>query len=982
MKAILALVVVAAVALGSFFLFREKAPKTPMEGPDLIQDPLETVGKSSLETKGRTDEPSPKRKTVPGREEETEGDPVDADYQAALTGLRGRVLWASSKKPVAGVRIEAFELGSGFFSQTVGGEFPGFLKSFEPKVSVTTDKEGRFLLKGLERNEFFGLLIGPGTDKRAFRMVDRTMAAGETEELDDILLEDRGSLKGIVVGPDQKPLRGARVYALDVPRIAFDFGLSGYDPEGLMVSQSSYRSFATALPSFVKKLEKKLPFGITQTGPKGSFHIGGLRKGQTSILIVAPDLVRTIKTTTIRPGKERDLGRIVLKEGQEISGRIIDAEGKPLAGVRVSVTPKSPISVSFGRKPKRSDPQGRFRFKGLGRGQHYVLTKSSEDLPWALHGPYRPGDKIEIRNKKTYDRKIIVQGVGGTMIPSASFKLSLDIGGDVPPELLDSGLRTKQHLKKTDKPGIWLLHGVPEGRYALRVTAKGFAPYKARFRLGPKEKGKTILCKLLKGVGVTILAQNRSGKPVSSTRIYFRSQRTRGTILLGRTGKDGTLKVPLVPPTKGAFIARHPRYAFGATPVPRPVNGSTYRVVLPNPGRIQGRIFNSATSEKKPYTLFAEPSWTIRKNIGDLLMPRFTVSRIDGQFSIGGLQPGEYRVMPFIDLGKASSLGDLFTLQRQAMMLARNRQKVIVPEGGVVQLNMDLAGKKTRKGTGKISGYFRIDGKAAGGRDLAIWGYSNQRITTQADGSFQFTQLPKGRFTIAVFGDKDTFRSQMVGSKSVTLKDGEQKIVNFEISLGLIEGEILDPQGNPYDRAQLSLQTMGKDPAWISVFTDDQGKFRQKVHFGNWRITLGWNERRKAGFSLPPKMIQVNSKIPVKVRLKGIAHQPIQGTISLDFSKVRGEWMEEAKKNPPPKAYFQGTSYWQIPLNKDGSPSPLDGKKHSLGDYRIYAYGKGGVWKSKPLKITPANHSALEIVLFPPTRYTKPKRQKKQKTRK
>ena len=568
------------------------------------------------------------------------------------------------------------------------------------------------------------------------------------------------------------------------------------------------------------------------------------------------------------------------------------------------------------------------------------------------------------------------------MIPSATFKLTLDMGGDVPPELFDAGIRTKNHIKKTDKPGIWKLFGLPAGRYALGVTVKGFAPFKQRFRLGKKVKGTRILCKLLKGVGVTILAQNRRGRPVSSARIYFRSRRTRGTIILGRTGKEGALKVPMVPPSKGVFIARHPRYAFGALPVPLPVNGATYRVVLPNPGRIEGRVFNSATSEKKAYTLFANPSWVVRKNIGDLLMPRFTVSRLDGQFSIGGLQPGEYRIMPFIDVGKVSSVGELFALQQRAMMLGSTRTKVIVPEGGVARINMDLAGKNQKKGTGQISGFVRIDGKAGAGRAITVWGNGNRGVTTKADGSFQVNHLPKGRFQVIVMGDNSNLRSQSIASRSVTLKDGEQKIVNFDISLGVIEGQILDPQGHPFDRAQLSLQSKGKDPAWISVITDDQGKFRQKVHYGKWILTLGWSERRKAGFTLPPKMIQVSSKEPVKVQMKGVANRRILGTISLDFSKVHEDWIEEAKKNRPAQVYFQGKNWWQTPLSKNEGPSPLDGKKHPLGTYTLSAYARGGAWTSKAVKITPENHLSLRILLSPPKKYTQPKRQKKQKPRK
>ena len=979
MKATLALVFIATVLLGSIFLFGGGSKKKAITDPGLIKGTLELEEKNSLETKRKTENENINRKTLSEGKNKAGDIPVDSSYAASLTGLRGRILWESSKKPVVGVKVEAFELGTGFSTRSWNGEFPGFLSSFEPKVSVTTDKEGRFHLKGLERDEFFGLLIGAGTDKRAFRMVDRTAAPGETEELDDILLKDRGSLRGIVLGPNQKPLKGAKIYALDIPRIAFDFGLSGYDPDGLMVSQSSGRSFVTPLPPFIKKLEKKLPFGMTKTAEDGSFHIGGLRKGQTSILIISPNLVRTVKTTTIRPGKTRDLGRIILKEGEQIRGRVLDEQGKPSAQVLVSVTPKSPISTGFGRKPKLTDPNGTFQFKGLERGQHYVLVRWSEDFPWTLHGPYRPGDKIEIRSKTLFSKSVIVQGNHGALIPSAEFHLAQDFGEDFPPELFQPNLPTKNHLKKTEKPGVWTLYGLPAGRYTLRISAKGFAPFKARFIMGKKERSKKLICKLQKGVSITALILNRSGRPVSSARVYFRNYSTWGFILLGRTGKTGTLRIPIVPQAQGTMIGRHPRYALGATSIPLPVDGSTYKIILPNPGRIQGRIFDSTSTDKKSYTLFIEPGWTTRKVFRDLLLPRFTVTQLDGRFDIGGLQPGEYRIMPFINIGKITSIADAYTLGQQGRILFRKRTKVMVPEGGTVRTAIDLGKKNGKKGTGQISGFVRVDGKTSAGRTLMLWGNARRIAATKTDGSYTFSNLPAGRFNIVVQEKNGSFQEQAIANKSITLKNNEQKILNFDITLGVIEAQILDPKGNPLERVQLSLRASGKDPGWVSVFTDAEGKFRRRVHYGEWSIGLGWKER-KATFSLPQTIIKVQSKRPVKVRIQAIESPSLHGSITLDFSKIHPDWREEARNSPPTQAYFQGkVHYWSIQLKKNGSRTPLEGQKHPYGKYRVFAYGGGGTWRGE-VQITPENHAALNILLSPPKIFTIGKKQKKQKS--
>jgi len=804
-------------------------------------------------------------------------------------------------------------------------------------------------------------------------MVDRSAEAGKTADLGDILLQDRGALKGVVLGPDNKPISGAKVYALDIPRVAFDFGLSGYEPEGLLVNQNSRWGFAAPLPVFVKKLEEKLPFGITKTSPDGSFSLKGLRKGLTSVLIVAKDLVRTIKTTTIRPGKTRDLGIITLREGQKLFGKVLDAEGKPLAGVLVSISPKTPIPISFGRKPKRTDPKGFFEFKGLGRGQHFILTKLNKDLPWKLDGPFRPGDKIEIRTEPTFARKVIVQTKGGEPVASPSFRLFLDLGGDVPPELFDMELKAAKHLKKGKSLGTWLLQGLPKGNYSLRVSAKPFAPAKVRVAMGKDWTSKPVLCRLLPGTSVSAIVQNRSGKPLPSARVYFRPTNRRGTILLGRTGRDGVLRIPLLPMNKGILIGRHPRYALGHTEIPIPVKGATYRIVLPKPGGVEGRILDSASPLKKRYTLFLDPRWKTRKPFGDLLLPRFTVSQLDGRFRIGGLQPGEYRLMPFVDIGKIASISQAMNLQREAFLLSRKRTKVLVPEGGIAQVTLDLAQTGTKKGTGRIHGFVRVDGRSGAGMEVALWGSATQRVKASANGSYQFSDLPKGHFRVMLIDGRNGIGETAIATRSVQLKDGEQKEVNFDIQLGTLEVQILDPKGRPYDGAQIILASKGINGSWITVHTNDQGRFRQRVPLGKWTLQLGWNEKKRAGFTLGEKTVEVRSPAPVRLTVRGIEDLVVQGTIRLDYSKVDQDWIEHARKRPPTKAYFQSNgSWWQISLKPDGGPSPLDGKKHPPGDYTVVAFGKGVSWRGK-VKISPDHHLGLDIVLQPSKNFTLPK---------
>ncbi|HHI80962.1 MAG TPA: hypothetical protein ENK02_13425 [Planctomycetes bacterium] len=972
----------------SFFLFWKTPPDTPLEGPSLIQTPTSPREGKSLRADGKHTETPGSRKTLSGKKGgDVQGDP---EYQAALIGLRGRVLWKSSRKPVAGIKIKVYEFRSSFSIQDWNGNYPDLLESFEPKQIATTDRKGRFVLNGLERSEVFILLIGPGTDKRAFRIVNASPDPGKASDLGDILLQDRGALEGSVLGPNQRPVSGAMVYALDIPRIAFDFGLAGYEPEGLLVNQNPSGGFAIKLPAFTKKLVKELSFGIARTGDDGKFQIKGLPKGLTPILFIAKDLVRTVKTTRIRPGETRDLGTITLKKGHRFSGKVLDSKGEPLPGILVSISPKTPMMfrLGLGREPKATDANGSFEFNGLGRGQHYILTKRREDLPWKLHGPYRQGDKVEIRVERTFTRKIFVKTPGGKPVTQAAFRLFLDLNEDLLQSLFDGELNIQKHLQKGGEPGTWLLHDLPKRDYSLHVSAKGFAPSKVRIPMGKEWTSKPVLCRLSPGASVSVRVRSKAGKPISSARVFFRRGEGNRVILLGRTGRNGVLKTPTIPMIKGALIGEHPRFALGRTPIPAPAPGANYIIVLPNPGKLVGRIFDSTSPEKKIYTLFLEPTLDTWRLFGGLLPTGPTISKIDGTFSLGGLQPGTYRIRPSYKPGTIETFSQAAHFDRADLLSSFQPIKVLVPEGGVAQVFLDLAqnnGKK--KQTAGIFGFVRVNGKSRSGmevalwgrstqdrKEVALWGKSTQQTVTKTDGSFRFSRLPKDHYEVLLIDKTDGITDKILGTKFITLKEGEEKELNFDIYLGLLEVQILDPKGHPIDGAQITLEPMGKRSSTITVHTDDQGRIHEKVPFGKWRIQLDRKEREQGGFSLAEKVIEVGSPRPVRFTIRAIPDLVIQGTIRLDYSKVHPDWIEQVQKDFPNKAWFEiGDRWWQVPLKPGGAPSPLDGKKHPTGDYSVTAYGYRTSWSAK-VKITPENHLSLDIVLTPSKKFTLPKK--------
>jgi protocatechuate 3,4-dioxygenase beta subunit len=123
---------------------------------------------------------------------------------------------------------------------------------------------------------------------------------------------------------------------------------------------------------------------------------------------------------------------------------------------------------------------------------------------------------------------------------------------------------------------------------------------------------------------------------------------------------------------------------------------------------------------------------------------------------------------------------------------------------------------------------------------VTISGPGQRSTYTDADGRYQFTGLPPGRYTIsAVPGNhRPTYQRLMWGSRGngpgrpIQLDDG-QVIDNVDVALpraGVIAGRVFDPYGEPAARVNVfpMLVRFGGEPVQVgpSAMTDDLGQFR------------------------------------------------------------------------------------------------------------------------------------------------------------
>jgi len=169
-------------------------------------------------------------------------------------------------------------------------------------------------------------------------------------------LQPAGELAGIVVDEKDRPVRGARVRAVDVSR----------DPS---------------------PLDRR-----TSTDGEGAFALAGLPCGTVGLLVAHPAFAGVFESDAAVP---RTGLRIRLRRGREVSGVVRTAEGRPAPDVRVALVPVERLAPSV---TTVTDTEGRFRCARVAPYPLHAIANGGE-FGSAQLSPAEVGtrDTIEIR---------------------------------------------------------------------------------------------------------------------------------------------------------------------------------------------------------------------------------------------------------------------------------------------------------------------------------------------------------------------------------------------------------------------------------------------------------------------------------------------------------------------------------------------------------------------------------------------------------
>ncbi len=252
------------------------------------------------------------------------------------------------------------------------------------------------------------------------------------------------------------------------------------------------------------------------TDDRGVAQIDHLAPGS---YYVAGSLFEADDAVTLADGEVRTI-ELVAKAVSFVAGRVVDVEGRPVAGARLWLSAQS--SWSSGGEVGRSAPDGSFRV-GMS-GFQYLGAEADGHVPsWMQQFESAPGrsfDNVVLKLRGTAARlQGLVVDMRGKPVPWAKVLVGVPGGG-----VTNSGtqyfVQPNPERLTTDADGRFVATGVPSGEVPLSVWAVGFGPHQQRLAIAAG-RTESITVILIDGAVVTGVVHDAAGQPVAKAIVHF-----------------------------------------------------------------------------------------------------------------------------------------------------------------------------------------------------------------------------------------------------------------------------------------------------------------------------------------------------------------------------------------------------------------------------------------------------------------------------
>lgn len=628
--------------------------------------------------------------------------------------------------------------------------------------------------------------------------------AATPTDLGEIALEPGAVLRGRVVSRRGEPIAGATVSAwLQSPdgRNALGFGDRG-----------DRGSDATAI-----------------TSADGAFRLNDLRAGAGFDLTVTRKGYAEKLVPGVRAPAQQVL-EIVIEEAARISGRVLDADRRPLENAVVAVEPQAslgPGSGSFlgGPEPAggRTDGSGEFALDDVPPGPLRLRVVAEGWKPKELEDlEVGPGESIR-------DLEIVLER--GAAVAGRVLDAQGRPAGEAFLAILDPGVRTNISAR-ADGDGRYRLEGVEPGLRQVEVrwrdrrltreleVAPGENALDLRFERGTQVSGRVI---------------DSAGSPVAGAQVALVAPGAgpMGMAASTETGADGAFRLADVLDGSYRLRAEAQGYARSVSDQTVEVTGapvSGLEVQLSSGATLRGRLIGLEAKEAAG----AQVSALLRTK--GLLTAGLV--RPDGSYEIPGLVPGRWLVTAV-----AGGSG-------------RTAEAPIEIAGGATEELLDLE----LKGGLRLTGTVLRAGQPVAGIHVSVRpleAESGAMAATDHEGRFELTGLDPGPYKVSV-----AVANGSTQTETITLAADDE--IRIEIDTSRLAGHVIDAStAQPIAGAAVSLELLDRAAADdIPVLgsgeaTDATGFFRiEDAAGGRYRLRI-----EKNGYAVAEVLLTVTAGI-------------------------------------------------------------------------------------------------------------------------
>jgi uncharacterized GH25 family protein len=777
---------------------------------------------------------------------------------------------------------------------------------------VRTATDGTWQLTGVWPRAFYLMLAGIGTDAPMHQILTKTPSPGEIVDLGDIVLPLAGVITGVVVDDNGDPLAGALVRAVDLPgALAAFFPVERFDPEGaVLVREQSFPAKVVAMPSWVKRVFDDFPIPSTTSGADGQFRLVGVVPGSNLLATTAKGFLSDVKPSVqVRAGQEKDVGKVRMKRGEELVGKVVDTAGKPVADAEVFAGSTITVApVDMAQKLARTDANGQFTGTGFAPGRVTVAARRGAGHAWTLAEPQSVLGEVVVTLPASFGCEVAVTLADGKPAKAPRFQLLQGKAGQGAVEMHMMGFLPPIDLRERKQElaeGRWRLQNLAPGSYTLITDAPGHAIAFASFDLVDADTKVALQLEAPKVFTVRVLADD--DKPVRNALIWAQAEGRSfadAPVQCGRTDADGVRKIDSLVGESLRVSAEHPKWGAVSGEVKL---GEELVLRMQPPGSLHVVV----TEAGKPPELGKYTIGVMRQRNGEPRgplehLPTMMSPGLDGTFTMAAVQPGKYEISAIKALDTLRSPGGMMALA-QDMFLMRGREEVEVDvvSGQRATAQLETGEKPLEGPTAQLIGSVMVDGKVAVGQGIIVY-QKDTRLTARTDerGRFTFAAVPAGELTVTVLGSTDggLFSSpgSTIWSGSLTLKEAELRDLTIEVLTTSVRGVCYLPDGTP--AAGLFVQARGKlkgserrNQVWLGAPTNSQGEFVfSQVAEGKWSLQVDSNGEESPRGKLAE--FETTGGVPVAgLRIDLQAPTVVRGTIdlaALGSTKPRWVWLQ------------------------------------------------------------------------------------------